>query len=166
MMREVFVRSAYNYDMDKASDEAGVLCPEPTLAKQHFAEEVDINTIVRRFGLSGELPQGVRAPIYGDFTGLPLDFHTAANLIAQANEAFDAMPAEVRARFDNEPGRFVDFVNDPANRPEAEKLGLVMPKEVPAAPVAAPALSPASVLATAPAVAPTAAAAAGAQSPT
>lgn len=127
MIRNVFVRAAYNYDVEAASDESGLVCPEPTLAKQAFAEEVDINTIVKRFGLTGELPEGVRAPMYGDFTGVPLDYHTAANLIAQANEAFDAMPAEVRARFQNDPAQFADFFNDEKNREEAVRLGLVVP---------------------------------------
>lgn len=126
-----FLRSAFNYDRVKASDEAGLRCLDPTLTKQSFAEEVDINTIVRRFGLTGELPQGVRMPTYGDFQGIT-DFHEAVNAIAQANESFDAMPGEVRARFHNDPGEFVAFCSDPENRAEARKLGLLAAEVVPA----------------------------------
>lgn len=124
MIPKVFVRSAFNYDMDKASDEAGLKCQDPTLAIQSGAEEADINTIVRRFGLTGQLPSNVRQPEYGDFTGIN-NYHEAMNAIIQAEESFEAMPAEVRARFHNDPGEFVDFVADEANRAEAEKLGLV-----------------------------------------
>ena len=46
------------------------------MAVQSQRDEADINTIVRRFGLSGELPQGVRAPTYGDFEDI-VDFQAA-----------------------------------------------------------------------------------------
>lgn len=127
MIRETFVRNPHNYDVDEASMASGLVCEDPSLAKQSFAEEADINTIVRRFGLTGQLPVGVRAPTYGDFTGID-NYHEAANAIAAANEAFERMPAEVRARFENDPGKFVDFCSEPENAEEALKLGLVLPK--------------------------------------
>lgn len=122
-----FLRSAYNYDMSAASDESGLKCEDASLTKQSFAEEVDINTIVKRFNLTGQLPVGVRMPTYGDFEVVD-DYHSAANAIAQASEAFDAMPAHVRARFHNDPAEFVAFCSDGKNRDEAVKLGLVAPQ--------------------------------------
>lgn len=127
--KPVFVRSGNNYDMNSVSDETGLRCDDPSLTQQQFKEESDINTIVERFGLTGELPNNVRAPMYADFVEA-IDFHSAMNAIRQAEESFMAMPADVRARFGNDPGRFVDFVNDDSNRAEAEKLGLVLPKAV------------------------------------
>lgn len=132
-----FLRTAYNYDRNEASDESGLSCPEPTLAQQNFAEEVDINTIVKRFGITGELPANVRMPTYGDFTQT-IDYHTAMNAIRAADESFYAMPANIRARFDNNPAKFVDFCSDEANRAEAEKMGLAVPKAVNAAPTGSP----------------------------
>lgn len=132
-MREPFVRSAYNYDRDLASDESGLRCEDVSLAKQSFAEECDINTIVRRFGVTGELPTNVRMPTYGDFSTV-VDFQSAMNAIASANESFDAMPAEVRSRFHNDAGEFVDFCSREENRAEAIKLGLVLPKAAALAP--------------------------------
>jgi phage internal scaffolding protein len=119
-----FVRSAYNYDRNAASDESGLSCPEPTRTKQEFADEADINSIVRRFGLGGQLPTGVFVPTYGDFEGV-FDMHSAVQLVAAAEQGFMAMPADVRARFDNNPSLFVDFVSDESNRAEAVKLGIV-----------------------------------------
>lgn len=124
----MFIRSPFNYDRDLASLESGLKCEDGSRTQQSFAEEVDINTIVRRFGLTGELPQDVAAPTYGDFVGV-YDFHTAMNAVAKAHEAFDAMPAQVRSRFNNDAGAFVDFCSDEANREEAVKLGLVVPPE-------------------------------------
>ena len=46
------------------------------------------------------------------------------NVIRAAEEAFNAMPAEVRDRFQNEPGRFLEFANDASNYDEALKIFL------------------------------------------
>lgn len=120
----VFLRTPYNYDTNEASDASALSCQDPSLAQQHAKEECDINTIVRRFGLTGELPNNVRMPEYGDFTAAT-DYHTAMNAVIAANESFMTLPADVRARFNNDPGAFVDFCSDDKNRAEAEKLGLV-----------------------------------------
>lgn len=129
-----FLRSAYNYDRDAASNESALTCEDESLAIQSSAEEADINTIVRRFGLTGELPSDVAIPRSGDFTGIP-DFHTAMNLVRQTQEEFLRVPAEVRARFGNDPQAFMAFVEDDANREEARRLGLLKPVPVPADPV-------------------------------
>jgi phage internal scaffolding protein len=122
----VFLRTPYNYDVMEASNASALLCEDPSLAQQHARDECDINTIVRRFGLTGELPNGVSAPQYGDFTEAT-DYHTALNAVRAADAAFMQLPADVRIRFNNDPGALVDFVSDDQNRAEAEKLGLVLP---------------------------------------
>lgn len=124
----------FNYDADLVSEETGLDCSgDAGRTIQSAKEETDINTIVRRFGISGELPKGVRAPVFGDFEGV-FDYQSAMNAIVAARESFDAMPAAVRSRFHNDPQEFVVFTSDVANRAEAEKLGLV----VPVAPVVTP----------------------------
>lgn len=129
-----FVRSAYNYDMLEASTESGLLCEDPSLAVQASRDEVDINTIVRRFGLTGQLPDEVALPQYGDFMGIS-DYQTALNAVLAADEQFMALPAELRNRFGNSAHAFVEFCSDPGkNGAEMLKLGLL--KEPPvAAPV-------------------------------
>ena len=127
----MFVRSAHNYDRDAVSIETGLFCEDESLALQSAKEESDINTIVRRFGLTGELPNDLKMPQSGDFTDVP-DFHTAMNLVRAAQEEFLRVPAEIRARFNNDPQRFMDFVEDDSNRDEARKLGLLAdPVKVP-----------------------------------
>lgn len=132
-MNAPFVRSAYNYDRDAASDESGLRCDDPSLAQQQFKDECDINTIMERFGQTGQLPD-VRMPQYGDFTGVQ-DYHSAMNAVVEAQESFLALPAYVRARFENDPGQFVDFClaeDTPEHRAEAVRLGLVSPSPTPA----------------------------------
>lgn len=123
---EMFVRSAYNYDMDIASERSGLHCDDPSLALQSALEESDINTIVRRFGLTGELPTDVAVPRFADFEEV-FDFQSAMNLCIEAERSFMRMPADVRRRFGNDPQEFVAFVSDDRNRDEAKKLGLLIP---------------------------------------
>lgn len=126
------MRAAFAYDVDAASDEAGLDCSaavEPSRTQQHFAEEVDINTIVRRFGLTGELPTNSPMLLHGDFTNV-MDFRSAMDLVVAAREAFMEQPAEVRARFRNDPQEFLDFTSEPKNLDEAIKLGLVRKESV------------------------------------
>ena len=51
------------------------------------------------------------------------------NVIRAAEEAFAAMPAEVRDRFQKDPGRFLEFANDASNYDEALKMGLAIRKK-------------------------------------
>lgn len=128
----VFLRTPYNYDVAAASDETAIFCPdtpENRRTKQEFADEVNINTIVRRFGLTGELPKDFRSPMYGDFD-MVTDFKSAVDAVVRAGDEFDRMPAELRARFDNDPQKLLEFVADEGNRDEAIKLGLVLPPTV------------------------------------
>ncbi len=122
--KAIFLRTPYNYDTDAASNESGLACEEPTLAQQHFKEECDINTILQKFSITGILPEAPLSPRYGDFTDIG-DYHTALNRVIAAQEEFDGLPAQIRARFDNDPAKLIEFLDDEANRPEAEKLGLV-----------------------------------------
>lgn len=121
-----FLRTPYNYDMNAASDESALLCEDESLAVQNAKDESDINTIVRRFGLTGELPSDVAMPQSGDFVGAP-DFQTSMNLVRQAQEEFLRVPADIRARFGNDPGAFMAFLDDDANRAEAQRMGLLKP---------------------------------------
>ncbi|UIB81450.1 internal scaffolding protein [Flyfo microvirus Tbat2_130] len=119
-----FLRTPYNYDRMLASDLDGLECPEPTLAQQQFKEDSDINTLVKRFGITGEMPQLDRIPMNDDFVPI-MDYHSAANALLSAKQEFMKLPADVRTRFDNDPGKFLDFTSNEANREELGKMGLL-----------------------------------------
>lgn len=120
----LFLRTPYNYDTDAASNESGLACEEPSLAQQHFKEECDINTILQKFNITGLLPESPISPRFGDFTGIG-DYHTALNRVIAAQDEFEALPAQIRARFNNDPAQLIEFLDNENNRPEAEELGLV-----------------------------------------
>ena len=132
------VRQPYAYDADAVSEATGLKCLDKSLTQQEFAEESDINFIAERYGLTGELPQVVNLPTYGDFTGV-FDFQSAQNAVRQAIENFMELPAKLRARFDNSPQKLLDFLADDDNLDEARALGLVnKPAPEPATTPAAP----------------------------
>lgn len=136
-----FVRSPYNYDAEQASDESGLRCEDVSLTVQAARDETDINTIVRRYGLTGTLPEVVRVPEFGDFTGVS-DYQSALNAVMEADKAFGALPADLRAKFNNSPQVYLEFCSDEANRDEMRSLGLLKEPPVVPEPVPAPVPSP------------------------
>lgn len=138
----MFFSTGFNADNDQLSLDSGLCCEDESLAIQSAKDEADINTIVRRFGLTGELPGDLDMPQSGDFTNIP-DFHTAMNLIRETQEEFLRVPAEIRARFNNDPQRFMQFVEDDVNRDEARKLGLLKDPVLPVPPMRVEVVPPA-----------------------
>lgn len=120
----IFVRSAFNFDTDLVSLQTGLSCPEETLTQQNTAEETDINYIVATFTRTGILPQAQILPTYGDFSGVS-DYREALELIQEADNAFNALPADVRAHFDNNPALYLDFVENGSDVDLASKLGII-----------------------------------------
>ncbi len=94
--------------------------------KQSFAEESNINIIMKRYEKTGMLEHlNTHQGEYGNFIAAP-DYHTAMNRIREAGEMFMSIPAGVRARFDNDPAQFLAFVQDPKNKGELVTLGLAV----------------------------------------
>lgn len=119
-----------DYDFEARSQEFGLSCKDESLAVQSQRDEADINTLVKRFGITGQMPQNVRAPTFEDFTEV-FDFQSAMHAVMAAQESFMQMPADVRSRFGNDAQEFVRFCSDKDNLEEMRKLGLA----IPAAPV-------------------------------
>lgn len=124
MVKAPFIRNPYNYDTAAVSQETGLKCEDPSLAQQHMKDECDINVIVERFGVTGQMPVTPLEPTYGDFSGVS-DYHTALNKITATEGDFMALPAKLRARFNHDPYELVNFLFDEANRSEAIELGLI-----------------------------------------
>lgn len=104
-------------------------CRDPSLAQQQFKDDVDINVLLERFKVTGVMPQSVVLPSYGDFSSVT-DFRSAQDAVLRAKNAFMDLPAELRARFNNDPQQLLEFVTKDENRLEAERLGLVKARPV------------------------------------
>jgi len=118
------VKNPITYDRDKNSDRAKLVFTRPSRTKQSFRDECDINTILKRFNVTGQLPVGSVQPQYGDFSGIT-DYQSALNAVMAAQDSFLQLPAKVRAKFGNDPAVFVEFASDEANKDEMKALGLL-----------------------------------------
>lgn len=95
--------------------------------KQSFANESNINIIMKKYektGLIDHLNQFEGK--YGDFIAYQ-DYHSSMNLIREAGEAFMTIPATVRAKFENDPAKFLEFAQNPENHDELVEMGLARP---------------------------------------
>lgn len=117
---------------------------EPTRTKQEFTEQCDPNYIVDRVLRGKDITLSAN-PIYGDFTNTPASYHEALNIVTQAKQSFMQLDAHTRAKFENDPGVFFEFVNNPENAQALIDMGLAIarPSESPA-PAPAPAAAPAA----------------------
>lgn len=108
------------------------------LTTQSDRKEADINELIKRMEKAGmQTKLNSSEPFYGDvseFNGL----QDAIIKVQEANELFMGMSASVRERFDNDPVKMVEFLADPANRAEAEQLGMVVKQEEPEAAPSSP----------------------------
>jgi len=138
------LRSEYNYDMDAASLASGTTFdPKEDRTQQQFREDADLNVMIRRFGI-GVVAAAPVSAAFGDFSTV-VDFHSAMDAVARAREEFNALPAELREEFGNDPGALLDFMSDASNYDEAVELGLAVarpPVEAPVVPPVPPAPVP------------------------
>lgn len=129
--------SLRGYDHKWVSDQERIDTGTETIVQQHMKEEVDINNIVRRFGLTYDLPAWRGEGMYGDFTGIS-DYESAVAKIRAVDDRFLAMPAEIRDRFKNDPAELVRWADSVT---EAEFDAMMAPKAPVVEPVA-PAIDP------------------------
>jgi len=107
--------------------------------RAEFANSCDINKLMSEVRRTGFVPQVVQG-FYADVSNLG-DYQQCLDRLIEARDSFAGLPAKIRRRFDNDPRSLLAFLRDPANRPEAEKLGILDKRN----PVAAPNVPPQGV---------------------
>lgn len=127
----IFLRSAYVPDAHRPVYDPG----GPSMTRQEFAQECDVNEIIRKNPNVGMVPPlpGV-SPQYYDFTEMPSNLQDSLNLMMDAEEAFMRLPALARKEFDNDPLRFIEFASSRDNLPKMREWGLADPEKVEPAP--------------------------------
>lgn len=128
------VESSAFVSIDRGNPAISLDCSDrPSLTRQEFKAECDINTIMARYETTGVISHiGKTTPQYVDVTGMPPDFASALAILADAEAAFSQLPAKVRREFDNDPVKFVEFAQDPANVDRMREWGLAEPLPPPA----------------------------------
>lgn len=102
---------------------------EPSLTRQEYADECDINKLMAQYEKTGLLPgnMNLNPPRYLDVSDVP-DLPTALNMLNEATSAFMSLPATVRRDFDNDPVKFIQFAENPENLPKMREWKLAPPE--------------------------------------
>ena len=120
-MNVPLVRNAYS---DRYRSHPTVTPDLPSMTKQSFTNETDINKIMARFFKTGNITHlNSNEPNYGFASAL--DFRESLEIIQTAQEGFQALPSDIRRQFDNDPQGFLDFVHDDENTDALAEMGLL-----------------------------------------
>lgn len=92
--------------------------------RQADTNKTDINAIVGRYVAHGVVPQAPGTARYGDFSS-GMDFKTAMDKVTAAQSEFNALPSQIRAHVNHDPGAFLDMVLDASRKDELIELGLL-----------------------------------------
>lgn len=105
--------------------------PLPTKTQQQYKDACDLNKILSHAKRTGELPfQRSARGYYMDTTVLPQDYQAALDLVIDGTNAFNNLSSEMRKRFDNDPKKLLEFLQDPKNHEEAIALELKKQQDV------------------------------------
>jgi len=101
----------------------------PSLTKQADHDRACIHRVLENAARTGILPLKNVEPVYNGNEAIPNvdSYHDAMNVIVSAQQQFDALPSEIRERFNNSPATMLEQLSDPKNRQEMVSLGLMNP---------------------------------------
>jgi len=92
----------------------------PSMTKQSFKGECDMENILARFRSTGLLPQG-KTPVYGDE---PADWQSTQFALAEAQSLFEQLPRDIRTKYQTIGGIF-DALQDEHRLHEMEAEGIL-----------------------------------------
>lgn len=101
---------------------------DPDMCQQQFKEDCDVNLIMEKFLKTGQITHTRPPGYYMDLVDLP-DYQESLNAVIEAGNRFMELPAKIRLKFDNDPGKFIAYLENPENDKEAISLGLKVPVE-------------------------------------
>lgn len=91
----------------------------PSKTDQSFKKDCDVNHIMDKYTKTGHLTHmQQKQGMYADVSMIE-DLGQAYNDVQRAEEAFESLPSKLRNKFDNDPVKFVEFMQDPKNMDEA-----------------------------------------------
>lgn len=114
---------------DSTDEHPGYACVGPSMTKQEFKDETDINQIIGGFIRTQQLNVMAASGVYDDFSE-PLDYQAALDTVREAGLQFAALPSKVRESHGNDPQRFLEWATNPANAEAMAELGLMKPESV------------------------------------
>jgi phage internal scaffolding protein len=94
--------------------------------KSEHQKDCNINEILKKYNVTGVMRVNPEKAKYEDFSK-PFDYQEAQNIIIEAEERFQALPADVRKKFDNDPLKMLETI-DNATDEELADLGFIEKK--------------------------------------
>ena len=102
-----------------------------SMTQQQFKAECDVNNILAKYKRTGMLTHIQKHQgNFGDFSSIE-DYQTSLGKLMQAQQSFESLPSELRAKFDNDPAKLIAYLSDEKNNAEAVKLGLKLERKEP-----------------------------------
>lgn len=93
--------------------------------QQHVADLCSPKRLIEKYG-SRRLKEALdRIPSMYSDVPLASDYKEACDVIARGEMSFSSLPSGLRKRFDNDPYKLLEFLNEDKNRDEAITLGLI-----------------------------------------
>lgn len=120
------IRSAYKRQVGKNRRPIVTMNKEPTMTKQALVENADINKIIKKHGISHVLTNMTNLEVlYGEITSH--DLQEAMQMNIDAEKAFMEVPADIRKKFGNDAGAFIDYATNAENLEQMRDWGLAPP---------------------------------------
>lgn len=94
-----------------------------SMVRPEFKDETDINKLIKHYSQQ-EIYEGYlhNVQVFADTTGM--EFHDMQCMVAEGNSSFMELPSNIRYRFDNDPVKFLTFIQDPKNEEELINMKL------------------------------------------
>jgi len=101
-----------------------------SLTEQSHKDKCDINKIIDRFARTNTIDH--ISKYQASYDAIPADDLLTAQLkVQQGTQMFAELPSDIRSKFDQDPVKFLQFMQDPANKTEWQELGLAIPNQKP-----------------------------------
>lgn len=126
-MNDIVIRDFYG----TIGEKEGFSSDLPSKTMQEFIDDCDINHILNSFNSTGVLPpsqqvDSMRVPEFLDISDLPETPQEFYDVFKTAQDSFDALPVEIKERFNHDKEKFIKFVLDPKNVNTLCDLGLAV----------------------------------------
>lgn len=90
---------------------------EPTLTKQSFKHECNINNIINKFSETGQIPNINQLEKQYGFAP-NIDLKTSLDMVKNLNEEFENLDPKIQQEFDNNPRNYAAFLQEYNEAPE------------------------------------------------
>jgi len=125
LRKEIDVKLNYEQYKERAARLAS-RNSDPSETDQTGADDTNINVIVKRYGVYGTVPSGLKSPLYGqDTTEWPTDLSEAIEIARSLNTLRQKLPEQMRNLNEQEllaltPEEIVDILK-PSEKPAEDK---------------------------------------------